>query len=93
MVAVLASIVDVALVVVFVLLVIGLVVVGVFDWVVQLRAAKRTRIEQELSRTEAVLRTTIVKLASELGADAHEARKALIQASFLASRPESQRPC
>jgi len=90
-VAVLSSIVDVALVVVCVVLIIGLVLVGVFDWVVQLREAKRTRIEQELNRTEAELHATIVQLASELGAGAHEARKALIRASFLASRPESSR--
>lgn len=92
MVTALTSIVDVALVIVFVVLLIGLVLVGVFDRVVRLREAKRTRTEQELKRTEAELRATIVQLASELGVGAHEARKALIQASFLASRPESSRP-
>ena len=88
----LTSIADVALVIVLALVAFGVGTVGVFDWVVRLREAKRNRVEQELNRTQAELRATIVQLASELGADAHEARKALIQASFLASQPESQRP-
>jgi len=46
---------------------------------------RRRRAERELDRTQAQLRATILTLASELGADAHEARKALIRESFLAS--------
>ena len=46
---------------------------------------RRRRAECELNRTQAQLRATILTLASELGADAHEARKALIRESFLAS--------
>ena len=43
------------------------------------------RIEAELDRQQAELRATILNLANQLGADAHEARKALIRESFLAS--------
>ena len=46
---------------------------------------RRARIERELDRQQAELRSTILKLASSLGADAHEARKALIRESYLAS--------
>ncbi len=49
------------------------------------RQRKINRVEAELDRTQAQLRATILTLASELGADAHEARKALIRESFLAS--------
>lgn len=48
---------------------------------------KRAAIERELDRTQLELRNTILQLASALGADAHEARKALIRESYLASRP------
>lgn len=51
----------------------------------QWRQHRVRRIEAELDRTQAQLRATILTLASELGADAHEARKALIRESFLAS--------
>ncbi|MFZ8756964.1 hypothetical protein ACO03V_06025 [Microbacterium sp. HMH0099] len=47
------------------------------------RDAKRARIEAELDRTQAELRATILQLAAELGADAHEARKAMIRESYL----------
>lgn len=56
------------------------------DWWERRRAAKVTRIKAELDRTQAQLRATILTLASELGADAHEARKALIRESFLAAQ-------
>jgi len=49
------------------------------------RASKRRRVEADLDRAQAELRATILTLASQLGADAHEARKALIRESFLAS--------
>jgi hypothetical protein len=57
----------------------------VVNWLLALRERKRARIERELDRTQAELRSTILRLASELGADAHEARKALIRESYLAS--------
>lgn len=54
-----------------------------------LRRSRRTRrvarIEADLDRTQAELRQTILRLAEELGADAHEARKALIRESYLAT--------
>lgn len=55
------------------------------DWLKTRRDRKRAAIERELDRTQAELRATILKLASELGADAHEARKALIRESYLAT--------
>lgn len=55
------------------------------------RTRRVARIEADLDRTQAELRQTILRLAEELGADAHEARKALIRESFLAtgSMPDS----
>lgn len=58
---------------------------ALMDWIAKLRAQKRTRIERELDRTQEQLRQTVLALAGQLGADAHEARKALIRESFLAS--------
>jgi hypothetical protein len=60
-------------------------IVWVVNWLIQLRASRRRRIEAELDRTQAELRATILNLASQLGADAHEARKALIRESYLMS--------
>lgn len=54
-------------------------------WMLARRDRRRARIEAELDRTQVELRQTILRLASELGADAHEARKALIRESYLAS--------
>jgi hypothetical protein len=76
-------------------LVTALLIQGVIEvaaWIVnkvtRYRANKRARIEAELDRNQAELRATILNLASQLGAEAHEARKALIRESFLASRDE-----
>ena len=55
------------------------------DWLKTRRDRKRAAIERELDRTQAELRTTILNLASQLGGDAHEARKALIRESYLAT--------
>ena len=70
-----------------------LVIQGVIEltaWIVRKvrdnRDLSRRRAEAELDRQQAQLRATILNLASKLGAEAHEARKALIQESFLASR-------
>jgi len=60
-------------------------VITIVDWIKALRANKRVRIERELDRQQAELRATILHLAGQLGADAHEARKALIRESYLAS--------
>jgi hypothetical protein len=57
----------------------------IVDWIAAARQRKRARVERELNRTQAELRATILFLAGELGADAHEARKALIRESYLAS--------
>ena len=64
----------------------------VVDWSKKRRNRKRAAIERELDRTQAELRGTILRLASELGADAHEARKALIRESYLASGRTPDRP-
>ncbi len=55
------------------------------DWWRDCRQRRIARIEAELDRQQAELRATILQLANQLGADAHEARKALIRESFLAS--------
>ncbi len=57
----------------------------IVDWLTALRERRRARIERELDRKQAELRATILRPASELGADAHEARKALIRESYLTS--------
>ncbi len=46
---------------------------------------RMARIEAELDRKQDELRATVLHLAEALGADAHEARKALIRESFLSS--------
>lgn len=48
-------------------------------------ARRRARIEAELDRKQDELRATVLQLAEALGADAHEARKALIRESYRAS--------
>lgn len=55
------------------------------NWLRDRRARRVARIEAELDRTQMQLRASILQLAQELGGDAHEARKALIRESFLAS--------
>jgi hypothetical protein len=62
------------------------------NWLRTRRNRKRAAIERELNRTQLELRATILRLASELGMDAHEARKALIRESYLASGRTSDRP-
>lgn len=65
----------------------GLIVAG--EWAVEkyrsFKQRKRARLEAELDRKQLELRATILRLASELGADAHEARKAMIRESYLAT--------
>ena len=77
------------------ILLVALLIQGVIEvtaWIANrinnYRANKRARIEAELDRKQAELRATILNLASQLGAEAHEARKALIRESFLASRDD-----
>lgn len=60
-------------------------VTALVDWLKVLRERKHARIERELDRKQAELRATILTLAEQLGADAHEARKALIRESYLAT--------
>jgi hypothetical protein len=81
----------------FVLL--GLLIQGVValtGWIVDLvrsrQGLKRQQAERELDRTQAELRATILTLASELGADALEARKALIRESYLATGRTPDQP-
>lgn len=49
------------------------------------RLIRVNRAEAELDRTQEQLRSTMLQLADALGHEAHEARKALIRESFLAS--------
>ncbi|MFB2556755.1 hypothetical protein [Herbiconiux liangxiaofengii] len=71
----------------------------VIGWVVELvmwisrqialrRERRRAAIEAELDLAQARMRATILQLATELNADAHEARRALIKASFEASQQD-----
>ena len=53
-------------------------------WIRTRREQQRAAAERELDRKQAELRGTILNLADALGMEAHEARKALIRASFLA---------
>ncbi|GAB3608367.1 hypothetical protein GCM10027414_04920 [Humibacter ginsengiterrae] len=55
------------------------------DWLQQWRDARAARIEAELDRTQEQLRATMLQLAEALAQDAHQARRALIRESFLAS--------
>lgn len=57
----------------------------VMTWIKKRRDKRIARIEAELDRTQDELRATILKLAHALGAEAHEARMALIRESYLAS--------
>ena len=60
-------------------------IVELSDWFADHRRAKVTKIEAELDQAQDQMRATILALAGQLGADAHEARKALIRESFLTS--------
>ena len=66
------------------------------EWIVKkLVTARRRRIaraEAELDRQQEQMRSTIWQLANELSGGAHEARKALIRASFDASQQDANRP-
>lgn len=73
-------------------LAVGYLVAGAWkggEWLMlQFRRARErrvTRVESELDRTQEELRRTVLQLADALGMEAHEARKALIRESFLAS--------
>jgi hypothetical protein len=55
------------------------------NWIIRRRQARIARIEAELDRKQDELRATVLQLASALGMEAHEARKALIRESYLAS--------
>jgi hypothetical protein len=81
----------VALVLLPVILAVGIVhliiegVIWVVEWFRSRRERRIARIEAELDRTQAQMRATILQLAEQLGADAHEARKALIHEAFMSS--------
>lgn len=59
---------------------------ALMGWIAERRQRRIARIEAELDRESERLRSTILSLAEQLGADAHEARKALIRESYLAKR-------
>ncbi len=58
---------------------------GIVSLVQHLRDLRRARIERELNQKQEELRQTILLLAQHLDGSAHEARKALLRESFLAS--------
>lgn len=55
------------------------------NWLYRRREARSARIEADLDRTQDELRATILRLAGSLGVEAHEARRALIRESYLAT--------
>lgn len=57
---------------------------AIVEWVRSRREERIADLEEQLDRQQAQLRATILSLAEQLNADAHEARKALIRESFLA---------
>ena len=54
-------------------------------WIQNRRSARARQIESELDQKQDELRATILTRADALGMEAHEARKALIRESFMAS--------
>jgi ABC-type methionine transport system permease subunit len=56
------------------------------DFITKLVERRRERRQVEAKLIEAEMQRALITLASQLGAEAHEARKALIRESFLASR-------
>ncbi|WP_448810387.1 hypothetical protein [Agromyces bauzanensis] len=62
------------------------------EWIKARRDRRVDRVEAELDRKQDELRATILHLANALGAEAHEARKALIRESYLASGRLSKDP-
>lgn len=55
------------------------------NWIIRRRQARIARIEAELDRKQDELRATVLQLAGALGMEAHEARRALIRESYLAT--------
>ncbi len=53
-------------------------------WLAERPKRRRARIEAELDRTEAQLRTTVLQLATELSNAGLDARKEMIRQSYLA---------
>jgi len=74
------------------LLFVIVVAAALVSWWDERRQQKRRRIERELDEAQQQLRATILQLASELNADAHETRKAMIRESFLAGQRAQDRP-
>lgn len=62
------------------------------QWKKSRRERRIARIEAELDRQAAELRGTILSLAEQLGANAHEARKALIRESYRATGQAPDKP-
>lgn len=59
--------------------------IWMLNFIERRRQARVARLEAELDRKQDELRRTILSLAEALGANAHEARRALIRESFLAT--------
>ncbi|MDQ4213747.1 hypothetical protein [Microbacterium capsulatum] len=57
----------------------------VMNLIIPGRRAHQARLEAELDRKQDEMRRTILQLAAALGMESHEARRALIRESFLAS--------
>lgn len=56
------------------------------NWLIRRQEARTAHTRAELDRTQDQLRRTILQLTDVLGVEAHEARRALIRESYLASR-------
>lgn len=57
---------------------------------------RRARVEAELDQKQEEMRRTILQLATAIGMESHEARRALIRESFLASGripPDAEDQC
>lgn len=74
------------------LIVLIVIAAALVSWWDERQQQKRRRIERELDEAQQQLRATILQLATELNADAHDTRKAMIRESFLAGQRAQNGP-
>lgn len=79
----LAAVIGLAVVLVYLLIVgISEAIVWTVDRLKQRRLRKRERIEAEIVRLQGEMQRSLAELGAALGADAHQARLALIRESY-----------